>query len=239
MICAVIVAGGSGLRMQAPLKKQYLHLEGMPIVARTLMAFDGCTDLDRIVLVLPAPDLEGFRKDILLPLKLVHDVRLVAGGADRQASVRNGLEKAGPSGGTVLVHDGVRPFVRADLIRACLAGSKATGACIPVIMATDTVKQVDDSGVVVGTLDRNLIRLAQTPQTFTTGLIRRDHRLAFASGFAATDDASVAEFAGERVHTVPGDPDNIKITHPQDLAIAGAILSRWREKGMGWTFRKL
>jgi len=233
MICAVIVAGGSGLRMQAPVKKQYLHLDGMPIVARTLMAFDGCTDLDRIVLVLPAPDLEGFRKDILLPLKLDHDVRLVAGGPNRQASVRNGLEKAGPSDGTVLVHDGVRPFVRVDLIRACLAGSEVSGACIPVITATDTVKQVDDGGVVVGTLGRNIIRLAQTPQTFTTGLIRRDHQLAFAKGFAATDDASVAEFAGEQVHTVPGDPDNIKITHPQDLSIAGAILSRWREKGMG------
>lgn len=233
MICAVIVAGGSGLRMQASVKKQYLRLDGIPIVGRTLMVFDECSDLDRIVLVLPATDIEGFRRDILKPLNLVHDVQLVAGGANRQASVINGLEKAGPSDGTVLIHDGVRPFVRADLIRACLAGSEATGACIPVITTTDTVKQVDDSGVVVGTLERNTIRLAQTPQTFATGLIRRGHQLASANGFAATDDASVAEYAGERVHTVPGDPDNIKITYPQDLAIAGTILSRWREKGMG------
>jgi len=232
MICAVIVAGGSGSRMQAPVKKQYLQLDGIPILGRTLMAFDVCSDLDRIVLVLPEVDLERFRKEILLPLKLAHDVRLVAGGTERQTSVRHGLDKSGPSDGTVMIHDGVRPFVHPSLIRACLAGSKTTGACIPVITATDTVKQVDDNGLVVGTLDRDAIRLAQTPQTFGTGLIRQAHQLAFAKGFAATDDASVAEFAGERVHTVPGDPDNIKITHPQDLAIAGAILSRWREEGI-------
>ncbi|WP_319525068.1 2-C-methyl-D-erythritol 4-phosphate cytidylyltransferase [uncultured Desulfosarcina sp.] len=233
MICAVIVAGGSGSRMQAPVKKQYLQLDGIPILSRTLMAFDGCSDLERIVLVLPEPDLERFRKEILLPLKLTHDVRLAVGGEDRQASVRNGLEEAGPSEGVVMIHDGVRPFVRAGLIRVCIAGAKATGACVPVIAATDTVKQVDDSGFIVCTLDRDIIRLAQTPQVFGTGLIRQAHQRALVNGFAATDDASVAEFAGERVHTVPGDPDNIKITHPQDLAIAGAILSRWREEGIG------
>jgi len=232
MICAVIVAGGSGSRMQAPVKKQYLRLGGIPILGRTLMAFDGWHGIDRIVLVLPEADIEPFREEILLPLELDHDVLLAAGGPDRQASVRNGLEEVGPSDGTVMIHDGVRPFVRASLIRACLAGSKATGACIPVIEATDTVKQVDGNGLVVGTLARDAIRLAQTPQTFATGRIRQAHRLAFTRGFAATDDASVAEFAGMRVHTVSGDPDNIKITHPQDLAMAGVILSRWSEEGM-------
>jgi 2-C-methyl-D-erythritol 4-phosphate cytidylyltransferase len=232
MNCAVIVAGGSGSRMQAPVKKQYLRLDGIPILGRTLMAFDCCSEIDRIVLALPEADIEPFRKEILLPLELDHDVQLVAGGPDRQASVRNGLEEVGPSGGTVMIHDGVRPFVRASLIRGCLAGSKATGACIPVISATDTVKQVNENGIVVGTLARDAIRLAQTPQTFATVSIRQAHQHAFANGFAATDDASVAEYAGMRVHTVPGDPDNIKITHPQDLAMAGAILSRWREEGI-------
>jgi len=232
MICAVIVAGGSGSRMQAPVKKQFLQLDGIPILGRTLMAFDRCPGLGRIVLVLPEADFEPFRTQMLLPLNLEHDVRLVAGGTNRQASVRNGLEAAGPADGTVMIHDGVRPFVRAGLVRDCLDGSKSTGACIPVIAATDTVKQVDDSGIVVDTLDRRIIRLAQTPQTFATGLIRQAHQLAFTNGFVATDDASVAEFADMHVHTVPGDPDNIKITRPQDLAIAGAILSRWREEGI-------
>jgi 2-C-methyl-D-erythritol 4-phosphate cytidylyltransferase len=231
MICAVIVAGGSGSRMQAPVKKQYLHLDGIPILGHSLLAFDRCPDIDRIVLVLPEADIEQFRTEILPPLKPVHDLFLVAGGPNRQTSVRNGLEKAGDPDDTVMIHDGVRPFVRQSLIRACLAGSKTTGACIPAIAATDTVKQINENGVVVGTLDRGAIRLAQTPQTFATGLIRQAHHVAFVKGFAATDDASVAEFAGESVHVVPGDPDNIKITHPQDLAVAGAILSRWRAKG--------
>lgn len=232
MICALIVAGGAGSRMRAPVKKQYLPLDGIPVIGRTLMAFDGCSGLDRIVLVLPAADIEHFRKKILLPLNLHHDVQLVAGGTYRQASVRNGLEEAGPSDGTVMIHDGVRPLVRAGLIRSCLAGSKTTGACIPAVAATDTVKQVNENGIVVSTLDRDTIQLAQTPQTFVTGLIRQAHQLAFTKGFVATDDASVAEFAGEQVYVVPGDPDNIKITHPQDLAAAGAILSSWREEGI-------
>ena len=124
---------------------------------------------------------------------------------------------------------GVRPFVQASVIRACLAGVLTTGACIPAIGATDTIKQIDENGVIIGTLDRKTIQLAQTPQTFSLDLIRRAHQLASQSGFTATDDASVAEFAGARVIVVPGDRDNIKITTPADLPFARAILERWRQ----------
>jgi len=232
MICAVIVAGGSGSRMQAPVKKQYLHLDGITILGRTLMAFDRCQDLDRIIVVLPEGDLDQGRQTIVTQLKLSHSIKLVAGGQSRQASVRNGLEAAGPSDGTVLIHDGVRPFVRLSLLRACIAGSEATGACIPALAVTDTLKQVDASGMITATLDRRSIRMAQTPQTFATGLIRRAHRTALEKGFAATDDASVAEFAGGRVRVIPGDPDNIKITHPRDLIQADAIMAHWRAEGI-------
>lgn len=233
MICAVIVAGGSGMRMKAPVKKQYLILDGVPIVSHTLMAFDRYPDLDRIVLVVPEEDLEFCRANIVAPLSLDHDVQLVAGGRRRQESVLNGLAVLGVSDGTVLIHDGVRPFVRPFLISACLAGVKATGACIPAILATDTLKQVDEKGVIIRTLDRQQIRLAQTPQTFSIGLIRCAHQLAVQRGFAATDDASAAEFSGVRVTVVPGDRDNIKITTPQDLTIARGILDKWREKAPG------
>jgi len=232
MICAVIVAGGSGTRMQAVEKKQYLGLHGIPILGHTLLAFDRCPEVDRIVLVFPADDLERCRHQIVAPLNLEHAVQLVVGGQSRQASVRNGLEEAGPSDGSVMIHDGVRPFVRASLIHACIAGSKATGACIPAIPATDTLKQVDANGLITATLDRRSVCMAQTPQTFTTGLIRRAHRMAVEKGFVATDDASVAELAGAPVCVIAGDPDNIKITRPQDLALAGAILDRWREEGI-------
>jgi 2-C-methyl-D-erythritol 4-phosphate cytidylyltransferase len=227
MIGAVIVAGGSGSRMQASVKKQYLVLDGRPIVAHTLMAFDSCAALDRIVLVVPAADLDYCRAEILAPLTLEHDIRVVAGGPRRQTSVTNGLAALGASDGIVMIHDGVRPFVRPSLLAACLAGVRATGACIPVIPATDTLKRVDHRGVILETMDRGQIRLAQTPQTFSLGLIRRCHQLAKQRGFAATDDASVAEFAGETVTVVPGDRENIKITTPEDLPAARAILSRW------------
>ena len=230
MIWAVIVAGGSGSRMQAAVRKQYLHLDGLPIVAHTLKAFDRYPELERIVLVVPEKDLGRCRVDIVAPLCLAHDVQLVAGGRRRQESVFNGLTAVGAADGIVMIHDGVRPFVRPALMNACLAGVATTGACIPVIPATDTLKQVDGNGMVIRTLDRQRICLAQTPQTFALDLIRCAHQLAGQRGFIATDDASIAEFAGNRVTVVSGDRDNIKITTPEDLWIARAINDRWTGK---------
>ncbi len=233
MICAVIVAGGSGSRMKAAVRKQYLNLGGVPIVAHTLLAFDRHPDLDRIVLVVPEDDLKRCRADVLAPLSLAHDVQLVAGGRRRQDSVFKGLRAVGVPDGTVMIHDGVRPFVRVSLMNACLAGVKDTGGCIPAIPATDTLKQVNADGVIVGTLNRQQVCLAQTPQTFSLDLIRGAHQLAAQRGFTATDDASIAEFAGERVTVVPGDPDNIKITTSADLWIANGIFARWRANAPG------
>lgn len=224
---AVIVAGGNGSRMMSSVKKQYIELAGRPVVAHTLMAFDPCSFVDRIILVVPADDVIYCRNHIVAPLTMNHDVHVVAGGPHRQASVSNGLAALDAAAGIVMIHDGVRPFVRPSLMKACIAGVKATGACIPAIPASDTLKQVDENGVILKTLDRQQILLAQTPQTFSIGLIRRAHQLAIQRGFAATDDASVAEFAGETVTVVPGDRDNIKITTPEDLAIARVILSSW------------
>jgi 2-C-methyl-D-erythritol 4-phosphate cytidylyltransferase len=227
MICAVIVAGGSGTRMKASVKKQYLNLAGVPIVAHALSTFDRHPDLERMVLVVPEDDLAWCRASILAPLSLNHDVQLVAGGRRRQDSVCNGLAVVGDADGTVMIHDAVRPFVRLALMDALLSGVKISGGCIPGIPATDTVKQVDANGRIVCTLNRQQIRLAQTPQTFSLSLIRGAHLVAGQRGFSATDDASIAEFAGETVTVVPGDPDNIKITTPEDLSIAEAIYARW------------
>jgi 2-C-methyl-D-erythritol 4-phosphate cytidylyltransferase len=178
--------------------------------------------------VVPQDDVKRCRAEIVEPLALAHEVCLVAGGPRRQDSVVNGIAAAGRSDGTVMIHDGVRPFVRPSLMAACLEGVKATGACIPTVAATDTLKQVDADGTIVNTLDRRRIQLAQTPQTFSLDLIRRAHHLAQRRSFTATDDASVAEFAGAAVKVVPGDRDNIKITTTSDLPLARAILARWR-----------
>lgn len=232
MICALVVAGGSGKRMNASDRKQYLRLDGPPIVGLTLMALDRCDAFDRFILVVPGDDIDRCRREILEPLHIRRDVELTAGGSRRQDSVRNGLEAVGDVEGTVLIHDGVRPFVRPELVAACLDGVAATGACIPVVPATDTLKRVDEKGMIVATLDRSRIKLAQTPQTFSIDLIRRAHRLAAERGFDATDDASVAEFAGNQVAVIAGDRDNIKITTPADLPVARAILDRWRRDSL-------
>lgn len=227
MISAVIVAGGSGSRMQSPVKKQFLYVDDRPILLHTLMAMAQHARVDRIVLVVPEEDLNGCQALVLKTLPAGHDIQIVTGGRRRQASVLNGLNALDESDGIVMIHDGVRPFVRPALIDRCLAGVRDTGACIPAIPATDTLKAVDSSGVIVDTLARQSIRLAQTPQTFFVDLIRHAHQHAAQKGFAATDDASVAEFAGASVVVVPGDPDNIKITTPHDLLVARAILETW------------
>jgi 2-C-methyl-D-erythritol 4-phosphate cytidylyltransferase len=228
MICAVIVAGGRGTRMISAVRKQYLTLTGVTIVAHTLMAFDRHPGLDRMVLVVPKNDLAWCRASVLAPLCLDHDVQLVAGGQRRQDSVFNGLNAVGVADGMVMIHDGVRPFVRLSLMNTLLAGAKISGGCIPAIPVTDTVKQVDARGTIIRTLNRQQIRLAQTPQTFSIQLIRDAYQVAGQRGFTATDDASIAEFAGQTVTVVPGDPDNIKITAPGDLLTAKAILAKWR-----------
>ena len=227
MIQALIVAGGSGSRMRSPIKKQYLHLEGLPLLAHTVMTFDRIDRLDRIVLAVPREDIQKCRDDILGPLTLAHDVQLVAGGRRRQDSVVNGLNAMDGEDGLVMIHDGVRPFVTDALIERCLTGAQAAGACIPAIPATDTLKSVGPNGYILETLNRKAIHLAQTPQTFNLGLIKRAHQYALDNGFSATDDASVAEFAGASVMVVPGDPYNIKITTPHDLAVAKVILDTW------------
>jgi len=235
MICAVIVAAGTGSRMQAAVKKQYLTINATPILAHTLSAFDRFNQLDRIVLVVPKSDLEKCREQIVTPLGLGHVVNMVAGGERRQESVRNGLNAlvAASPDDIVMIHDGVRPFVRSSLMARLISGARQAGGCIPTVPVTDTLKQVDDSGMIVGTLDRRRIHLAQTPQTFSLELIQHAHLVAAKNKFMATDDASVAEYAQETVTAIPGDRDNIKITTPEDLIMAQTIFDRWYSQRSG------
>ena len=209
MICAVIVAGGSGSRMKSLQKKQYMVLDTRPTMAHTLLAFDSYSPLGRIVLVVPKEDIAFCHEDIILPLTLDHDILVIPGGKRRQDSVAKGLDALETDAGIVMIHDGVRPFVRHSIMDACIKGVRETGACIPAIGATDTLKRVDENGIIVKTLKRHQILLAQTPQTFSISLIRKAHQLAKREGFTATDDASIAEFAGEKVVVVSGDPDQV------------------------------
>jgi 2-C-methyl-D-erythritol 4-phosphate cytidylyltransferase len=226
MNSAIIVAAGKGLRMGGPVSKQYLSLAGVPILGRTLKAFEKSGLFDEIIVVVAAADKEHCCRQVIGKTKMAQAIRIVTGGRDRQESVSKGLEaSSGQDDDTVLIHDGVRPFVSEDALVQCLAAVNIHGACITAIPACDTLKQIDANGQITQTFPRDAVWLAQTPQGFRLGLIRAAHRQAREAGFVGTDDAQLVERLGQTVTVVPGSRANIKITTPDDLLLAEAI---WR-----------
>ncbi len=222
MVSVIIVAAGKGTRMGAATRKQYLSLSGVPIVGITLGVFDGCDAIQGIFLVIPENDFDFCRDEVLVPLNLQNRVTLVPGGATRQDSVYKGLSALDDPGGIVLIHDGVRPFVRHEEIMACIRAAEADGACILGLPAFDTLKGVNAAGYIEQTFERAGVWLAQTPQAFQYELICRAHESAIAEGFTGTDDASLVERMGKAVRVISGSRYNIKITTPEDLRIAAA-----------------
>jgi len=226
MVAAVIVAAGKGVRMQNPLRKQYLPLGGLPILAHTLTVIDKCHLIGHIYLVIPQDDFDFCRENIIGRIKLVRNVHLVAGGGRRQESVYNGLQQIDPACRIVVIHDGVRPFVQRDQLTACINGARKFGACIMGTPAYDTLKQVNQSGSIVGTILRDAIWLAQTPQAFRYELITKAHDRARLDGYQGTDDASLVERLGEAVKILHGSRSNIKITNKEDFKIAQAFFNQ-------------
>lgn len=227
-VSAIIVAAGKGRRMKAASPKQYLMLGGLPILSLTLLAVDACPEVDDIRLVVPGSDIDYCRKAVLDPIRLRVPVKMIAGGAQRQESVYNGLwSLAQHDDGIVLIHDGVRPFVRPDEILECINAAKLHGACIPGLPVSDTLKAVDGGGDIIKTIDRSGLWHAQTPQAFQCRLIKDAHEKAKRDGVTGTDDASLLERIGENVRVVTGSIFNIKITTPDDLKMAEAIASNF------------
>jgi 2-C-methyl-D-erythritol 4-phosphate cytidylyltransferase len=226
MNIALIVAGGSGQRMHSDQRKQYLDLDGMPILCRTLAVFTAADLIDRIVLVVPEADRALCRDDLVPRAGLVGPVDIVPGGPTRQASVYNGLAAMdADDDDLVVIHDAVRPFLEPAELEACIRTAGETGACILALRAFDTVKKADSGHRIAATVDRESIWLAQTPQVFRYGLIRAAHTLARRNKVSGTDDAALVEMTGYPVHILPGSRFNIKITTPEDLALAQAILA--------------
>ena len=221
----LVPAAGSGTRLGGDTRKQYLELGDRPVLAQTLLRFSGLAEVTAIHLIVPAQDI-GFCRVELIDRYAIGKVRgVIAGGAERQDSVRNGLESCGASDqDIVLVHDGVRPFFPKEQVGPLIQMAAAEGAALLAIPAQDTIKEVFD-GRVRATLDRNLLWQVQTPQAFVCGRIREAHRRAHNSGFIGTDDASLIEWCGWPVAVVPGYAHNFKITTAADLAIARALLA--------------
>ena len=223
MVSSIIVAAGKGVRMDNTAPKQYMNLAGRPILAHCLEAFNACSQIENIFLVIQKEDFDCCKKKILSSLDLKIKVNLVPGGAHRQDSVFKGLKAIDKKDGTVVIHDGVRPFIRADDISACVRGARRYGACILGIPVSDTLKHVSKSDIIEKTLPREIVWFAQTPQAFQYELILKAHETARRHGFKGTDDALLVERLGVDVKMINGSKRNIKITTKEDLILAEAI----------------
>lgn len=222
-VSVVIAAAGRGTRMNMEQNKQYVEVLGKPILARTIQAFEDCGMVDEMVLVANEAEIEYCRKNIAEQYGFQKIRAVTAGGATRQQSVYNGLRAVSGDCGIVLIHDGARPFIDWETIKACVEAAEEYGAAIAAVPVKDTIKRADGSGFVEGTQDRSSLWTVQTPQAFQYPLILEAHEKAEAEGFDGTDDAVLAERLGCRVKLVTSSYYNIKITTREDLVLAAAI----------------
>ena len=222
-VAAIVVAAGQGVRAGGDLPKQFRRIGGDTLLQRALSAFTGVPAVSLVQPVIRLDDL-AFVRTLTEGMNILPPV---SGGATRQASVRAGLEALEPQKpDIVLIHDAARPFASSELIARAIEAVEKTGAAIPGLPVTDTVKHIDRTGTIETTLDRNSIRLVQTPQAFAFPTLLKAHRHAATQGRDDfTDDAALAEWVGMKVSVFEGEPGNIKLTTPDDFARAEAIQS--------------
>jgi len=221
----VIAAGGTGTRMNAGLPKQFLEIAGKPVLLLTVEAIVALEAVTQIVIALP-PEHIARAEAVFAGQSLRIKPECIAGGPNRQASVKNGCARVHDDVDVILVHDAVRPFCPREVMEHALAAAWKKGAAVPGLPATDTIQRVSRKGRVLRTPPREELYAIQTPQAFRTRLLREALDRAEAEGFLGTDESSVVRRVGHPVVVVPGSPDNIKITRPLDIEIARLIYSR-------------
>ena len=224
-VAAIIPAAGLGVRMGFH-KKQLLLLDGDPILVHTVRKFAACSAVTAIWIAAPPESIDEIRK-LVAAEKFGTPVHVIAGGARRQDSVENCLRALPPGTDLVAVHDAVRPFVSPEQIAAAIGTATESGAAILGILTVDTVKQVARTRI-IGTIPRDRIVLAQTPQIFRFEILRQAFDRARDEGFSGTDESSLVEHLGVEVTVVPGSERNIKITTPADLELAQFYLEQER-----------
>ncbi|MGI6553847.1 MAG: 2-C-methyl-D-erythritol 4-phosphate cytidylyltransferase [Bacillota bacterium] len=227
-VSAVIAAGGSGSRMGMPVNKVYVPLNGLPLLCHTLLVFSNCPLINEIVVVVPQNEIDFCRKTIIEPLGFCKAVKITAGGKERQDSVRCGLRETSSNCDYVVVHDGARPLLTPAVLEAVLQEGFSWGAAVAAVPVKDTIKIADSQGFVIDTPERDKLWSVQTPQVFSKDILTAAHELAERRGVLGTDDAFLVEQMGHRVKIVPGEYENIKVTTPEDLDFAEAVLGRRR-----------
>jgi 2-C-methyl-D-erythritol 4-phosphate cytidylyltransferase/2-C-methyl-D-erythritol 2,4-cyclodiphosphate synthase len=221
---AIIPAGGSGKRLKTDIAKQYLLLDSFPVIVHTLRVFQQAVVIDEIILVVPENDIKFVSEEFIKKYDLTKVTKIIAGGSERQDSVRNGLAAVDDNCDIVLVHDGVRPFVTEKMINEVIAAAKTEQVVSIGVKAKDTVKETGDNDLVLKTILRNNLWLTQTPQAFQFAVLQKAYDVAYRDNYYGTDDASLVERIGIKVKMIAGSNDNIKITTPEDLLMASALL---------------
>lgn len=218
MVSAIVLAGGRGKRMGSVQSKQYIDLNGKPILYYTLNRFISNENIDKVILVIPKDETQFCQREVLEKYNLKVD-EIAFGGKERQDSVYNGLKKAEGSD-IVLIHDGARPFVSDKIIENGIKYAKLYGAAAPGVMPKDTIKVKNEKGFSLETPDRNTLVAVQTPQVFDYKMICECHEKIKENKIEVTDDTMVAEIFNNNVYLYEGDYTNIKITTPEDLILA-------------------
>ncbi len=227
----LIPAAGMGRRMGSDRNKLLLKVRSQPIISWTLKAAEAASKISWIGIISQPTDWQDF-KAILQKEKLTKPVELIKGGSTRQESVYNGLLALPAAAEQVLIHDGARCLATPDLFNACAEAIRHHSGLIAAVPVKDTIKVVDENGIIQSTPDRRQLWAAQTPQGFDVKLLKQCHAEGVRQGWEVTDDAALFEKCGKQVRIVEGEETNLKVTTPQDLAIAEFIL-RDREASRG------
>lgn len=217
-VTAIILAGGKGKRMGADISKQYININGKPILYYTLKRFNECENIDEIILVVPENEIEYCKSEIINKYSLRVDM-IVKGGKERQDSVYNALNSI-VNTDIVLIHDGARPFVSKDIIDNGISNAKKHGSAACGVMPKDTIKIIGADGLSIETPDRSTLRAVQTPQCFSYKIIKEAHQYVNDNNIKVTDDTMVVELLGNKVYLYEGEYTNIKVTTPEDLILA-------------------
>lgn len=220
-VSAIIPAAGLGIRMGSNVPKQFLLLDGKPILHHTLSVLGQCSLIDEIILVVSENEIEKAQHEIQDSHPKI--TKVIAGGKQRQDSVGNGLRSLDSETDIVVIHDGVRPFVSLGLVHETIEAARDFGAAIAAIPVSDTIKKVDEDGLVERTVDRGGLWRVQTPQTFQVSLLKEAFEKAQEDNFYGTDESSLIEYMGREVKVIPGSEFNIKITRSEDLVLGETI----------------
>lgn len=220
---AIIVSAGKGSRMNSKVNKQFLNILNKPLLAYTLEAFEACDCVDEIIVVTR-------EEEIVLCTEMVDRYgfckvsKVIQGGEERQDSVRRGINEVSGQAQVIAIHDGARPLVLPEHIKVCIKEASESFAAALGVKVKDTIKLVDKNLYITKTPEREKLWAVQTPQAFDAGLIFNAHKTAEEEGISATDDCALVEYIGARVKIIEGSYENIKVTTPEDIVIAEAIL---------------